>query len=233
MENVYELYSEKLWALADAEYKQFHQKLNPGIDNIMGVRIPAVRKLAKELARDRWREYFTQNQNKYFEETLLQGLAIGNLREDTELVLAQVRDFLPRLRGWALCDVFCGELKLAKKQPQAFWELITECLESDDGNYLRFAVVMMLGHFISDEYIDEILRRLGDISNKEYYVQMAVAWAVSVCFVKQREKTLSFLENCTLDDFTYFKSLQKIRESLRVSGEDKALMLEMKQRRRS
>lgn len=231
MDNVYTLYSEKLKALSDPEYKRFHEKLNPGIDNIIGVRIPAVRKLAKELAREGWREYFAQNQDRYFEETMLQGLTIGNLQENAETVVSEARHFLPKLRGWALCDVFCGELKVAKKQPQIFWSFVLECAEAEDENLIRFAVVMMLSHFIDEEHIDEILMRLGGITNDGYYVRMAVAWAVSVCFVKQREKTLKFLENCPLDDYTYFKALQKIRESFRVGKEDKALMLQLKKMR--
>lgn len=226
--DVYEDYRKRLAGLAEAEYKEFNQKLNPGIDNILGVRVPAVRALAKELAKGGWRDYFAKNEDIYFEETLLQGLTIGFLRGDTDMIVSEIKHFLPKINGWAMCDSFCAGLKIAKKEPALIWGLVRECAESERPFYIRFAVVMMLNHYIGSEHIDEILSRLGKIRHDEYYVKMAVAWAVSVCFVKQREKTLDFLNDCPLDDFTFNKALQKIRESFRVAAEDKELMRELK-----
>ena len=230
MSSIYDEYQAKIIANSEEKYRQFHISLNPGIDNILGVRSPQMKQLAKALARDNWREYFAQNEHKYFEETLLQGLAIGFLRIPLEDIMPEIRAFLPHINGWAICDSFCAGLKLARKESVAFWELIRECSESDKPYYVRFAVVMMLAHFVDDEHIDEILQQVGAISSDEYYVKMGVAWAVSVCFVKQREKTFEFLKNdCSLDKETYNKSLQKIRESFRVSAEDKELLKKIKQ----
>ena len=229
MSNIYSEYQAKIIANSEEKYRQFHMSLNPGIENILGVRSPQMKQLAKELAKDNWREYFTQNEHKYFEETLLQGLAIGFMKIPLEDIMPEIRAFLPYVNGWAICDSFCAGLKVAQKEPVAFWELIRECCESNKPYYVRFAVVMMLAHFVNDEYIDEILQRLGAISSDEYYVKMGVAWAVSVCFVKQRKKTFEFLKSdCTLDRETYNKSLQKIRDSFRVSPEDKEQLKKIK-----
>ena len=227
--SIYNAYQARLIDYSEEEYRKFHVKLNPGIENILGVRSPNMKALAKELAKDNWREYFAENEHKYFEETLLQGLIIGFLRLPIEEIMPEIRAFLPHLNGWALCDSFCAGLKIARKEPEAFWNLIRECSESEKPYYIRFSVVMMLANFVSDEYIDEILQRLGAVSSDEYYVKMGVAWAVSVCFIKQRDKTLEFLkESCPLEKETYNKSIQKIRESFRVSEKDKELLRGMK-----
>ncbi len=232
MSNIYLEYREKLLALAEEDYRQFQANLNPGIGNILGVRIPKLRALAKELAKGDWREYFELNEDVYFEERMLQGIIIGLLKETPDVVFAEIERFLPKINGWAICDSFSSGLKIAKKEPERMWALVQRCSESDKPFFIRFAVVMMMDMFIDDEHIDEILQRLNSISSEEYYVRMGVAWAVSFCFIKQREKTLVFLRDCRLDDFTYNKALQKIRESSRVSDEDKAMLQNMKRSKR-
>lgn len=230
MGNIYEDYRQRLFELSDEGYRQFNIKLSPGIDNIIGVRAPEMKKLAKQLARDDWRSYFSLNEDKYFEETQLQGLCIGFLKEDGDTVFAEVMRFLPKINGWAMCDTFCSGLKLARKEPQRYWDLALESTFSDKPFFIRFGVVMMMSYFIDSEHIDEILNRFAAIRHDEYYVKMGVAWAVSVCFIKQRSKTLEFLKSGPMDDFTFNKSIQKIRESFRVSDEDKEMLKQMKRK---
>ena len=103
------------------------------------------------------------------------------------------------------------------------------CLVKDRREFVaRFGIVMLLDHFITDTYIDEVLQVLDEVSHDGYYVKMAVAWAISICYVKFEEKTMVLLRENTLDDFTYNKSLQKITESYRVTKEDKARIRSMK-----
>ena len=104
------------------------------------------------------------------------------------------------------------------------YEYIQKYLNSDKEYELRFAIVVLMQYFINEDYIDAILQIYDNIRHDGYYVKMAVAWAISVCFVKFREKTLEFLKCSNLDDFTYNKSLQKVRESNRVSKEDKDMV---------
>ena len=90
---------------------------------------------------------------------------------------------------------------------------------------------MMLNYYITEEYIDIVLKSLDKISHDGYYVKMAVAWAVSICFIHFEDKTMDFLKNNNLDDFTYNKSLQKICESLRVNKDTKILIKSMKRKK--
>lgn len=228
MESIYEGFRQRLTELAEPEYQKFASSLLPNTDNVLGVRLPAIRKLAKELAKSDWREYFSQNKNELFEETMLQGLTIGNLNENIETVLDEIRQFIPKITNWSLCDSFCGGLKITINNKARMWDFLMDCIKSDKPYYIRFAVVMMLDYYIDDEHIDEIFKLFDEIKNENYYVKMAVAWAVSMCYVRFPEQTMNYLRRNNLDDFTYNKSLQKICESLKPSLEEKTLIKSMK-----
>ena len=110
------------------------------------------------------------------------------------------------------------------------WDFIQPYLISGREFEIRFAVIMMLAHFIDDDHIDRVIASLDGIRHEGYYVRMGAAWAVSVCYVKYPEKTMRYLKNSNLDDFTYNKSLQKILESYRVDQESKAVIRNMKRK---
>jgi len=230
MADTYEKYREKLREHADAKNEVFLKSLIPGVEDALGVRSPDMRKLAKELYKDNWREYFELNQDKYLEETMLQGSVIGLMKEDIELVLNEVRRYIPKATNWALCDSLCSGLKITKTHKERMWEFLMDYVNSNEAYQIRFAVVMMLAYYIDDEHIKQVLVLLEKIKHEDYYVKMAVAWAVSMCYVNYPALTLEFLKECKLDDFTYNKSLSKICESLKPSAEEKALIKTMKRR---
>ena len=230
MAEIYEKYQERLMALADPKYKKFMASLIPGTENILGVRSPYLKKLAKELSKDDWRAYIEQNRDIYYEETLLQGSVIGLAKADIETVLTDAKRYIPKISNWALCDSFCSGLKITKNNKERVWDFILGYVNSDKPYDIRFAVVMMLDYFIDEEHIQEVLSYFDGIKNDDYYVKMAVAWAVSMCYVNFTEMTMQFLKSSCLDDFTYNKSLQKICESLKPSAEEKAEIKAMKRR---
>jgi len=228
MGNIYEEYRQRLLALAEPEYQKFTSSLIPNADNILGVRTPEIRKLAKELANENWREYFELNEDVYLEETMLQGMTIGYLKADIETILFEIRRFVPKIHNWAVCDSFCVGLKLAQKYREQLWSFLNEYIKYDEPYYIRFAVVMIMNNYIDEEHIEEILKLFNEIEYDDYYVKMAVAWAISMCYIKLPGQTMAFLRNNSLDDFTYNKSLQKICESLKPSPEEKAVIKSMK-----
>lgn len=221
---------ERLFELADEKYRKFQSNLIPGEDRMIGVRLPSLRELAKEIAKGDWREYLNNAQEEYYEEVMLQGLVIGYAKAAPEEILKYTERFVQKITNWGVCDSFCTGLKLAKKEPQMVWGFIQPYLKSDREFELRFAVIMMLAHYISGEYIDQVLSNLDQIRHEGYYVKMGVAWAVSVCYVKYPEKTMTYLKTCSLDDFTFNKSLQKILESYRVDTEAKEMIRSMKRK---
>lgn len=221
---------ERIFELADEGYRQFHSKLVPGTDNVLGVRLPKLRELAKELAKGDWRGYIAVSQAGYYEEVMLQGLVIAYAKADIEEVLRYVAAFVPKINNWAVCDSFCTSLKITQRHRAQVWDFLQPYLGSQKEFELRFGVVMLLGFYIADEYIDQVLALLDSAKHDGYYVKMAVAWALSVCFVKYPEKTMAYLQNSTVDDFTYNKALQKITESFRVDKETKILIRSMKRK---
>lgn len=218
----------QLLELAEPEYQKFSSKLLPNIDNVLGVRLPKLRKLAKQIAKEEGKEFLIRAEDFYFEELMPQGFVIGYLKEDIETVLELVADFVPKINSWSVCDSFCSSLKIAKENEVRVWEFLQPYFSSQKEYEVRFGVVMLLIYFMKEEYLDKIFEILDEIRQDGYYVKMAVAWEVSMCYVNFPERTLAYLKENRLDDFTYHKSLQKIVESLKVSKEEKFFIKSLK-----
>lgn len=205
---------EELLALADPRYREFTASLIPGVGELLGIRIPLLRKIARRIARGDWRAFLDSLEVRYFEERLIEGLVIGYAACPIEEKLERVARFVPRIDNWAVCDCFCWRLRADERE--AMWRFIQPYFRSDAEYDIRFAVVMALGNFVDEEHIDALLGLLGAIRHEGYYARMGVAWAVSVCYVKFPERTEAWLDRCRLDDWTFNRSLQKIVESWRV-----------------
>lgn len=221
---------EQLMELADPEYRQFSAALIPNIRNILGVRLPELRKLAKKTAKSDWRAYLAQAENEFFEETMLQGMVIGYAKADIEEILRYIADFVPKIDNWSVCDSFCSGLKFAKTNKRRVWDFLQPYLASENEYDVRFGVVMLLQYYMDEEHIHSVLGLLDRVRHEGYYAKMAVAWALSICYVKFPEPTMAYLKNNTLDDVTYNKALQKITESYRVDQETKTLIRSMKRK---
>lgn len=219
---------EQLLALREEEYQKFSQKLLPGIDHILGVRAPTLRKIAAKIARADWRRYLEDDDDFYMEEIMLQGMIIGLVKVDAKERLALTRAFIPKIQNWSVCDAFCSGLKFTQQHKALVWEFLQPYFVSRAEYEIRFAVVMFLDYFIDETYLPRGLALLDAIRHEGYYVKMAVAWALSICYVKLPESTLPYLTQNTLDDFTYHKALQKITESYRVDAEEKKMIRGMR-----
>lgn len=217
-----------LFAMQDLKYKEFHGSLCPDMDNIIGVRIPKLREYAKELYKSNNLEDI-KIEDKYYEELVIQGMLIGfQTKAPIEEVIKQVKEFVPKINSWAVCDTFCAGLKITKKYQTEMFKVIKEYLKSKQEYEVRFAIVMLLDYYINDQYIAQVLQILNNISLDKYYVQMANAWALSICLIKYYNKTLEFLKTTKIDDFTYNKGIQKAIESYRITKEQKDYLRTLK-----
>lgn len=212
----------RLRAMADPDYRAFHQKLVPEVDNLLGVRIPALRGLARELARGDWRGYLAAAGTDAYEETMLQGLVLGYARMEIGELLERLREFIPKIGNWAVNDSVCAGLKLVKKHREETLAFLRPYFAGEAEFEVRFAVVMLMDHYIDETYIDEALSLLRTVRHEGYYVKMAVAWALSVCYVKFPERTRPLLQGEAFDPQTRRMALQKIVESNRVDAREKA-----------
>ena len=220
--------------LAEPDFRKFSSSLIPGLAPgfLLGVRLPKLRKIAREMARKDPEGYLRNARCDSFEEIMLQGMVIGNLKGEPNTLFPLIESFLPKIDNWSICDSFCSSLKIAREYPEATWKLLRPLFQDQRAYYVRFAVVMAIFYFIQKPYLPEIFAFLDEISLDSYYVRMAVAWAVSICFREFPEETMTYLETAALDQFTYEKSLQKITESLKTDAKTKALIREMKRKKR-
>lgn len=220
----------ELERLAEKEYQQFSSALIPNAGNLIGVRLPQLRKMAKDITRREWRTFIENEDTIYFEEVMLQGMVIGYARMNQKELLGYMRLFIPRIKNWSVCDSFCNGLKdTMKKNKEVVWEFIQPYLYSDREYEVRFGAVMLF-HYIDEEYIDRLLHYSDTFSHEGYYARMALAWMLSTCFIKFPKRTMLFLEKTSLNTWTYNKALQKITESLRVDKETKVTIKEMKRK---
>lgn len=157
-------------------------------------------------------------------------MLIGLEKGDLETIKKHIEEFIPKIDNWAVCDVFCGGLKITKKNKPEIWEFISKYLKSDKEFEVRFGVVMILSYYIDEEYLKRDFEIFNAIKLDKYYVQMAVAWAISVALVKFYEETVEYLKMADLDDFTYNKGIQKAIESYRITDEQKDILRKMKRK---
>lgn len=221
---------DELLTLADEKYRKFSSSLTPGTDNMLGVRLPALRKIAKQIAKTDWRRYLETARDDSFEETLLQGMVIGYAEVELAERLALIKAYLPKIDNWSICDSFCTGLKFTKAHQEAVWQFLQPCLQSKEVYEIRFGVVMFICYYLEDSYLEPMFRNFNAIDCDNYYVKMAVAWAITSSFTIFPEMTMIYLKANDLDDFTYNKALQKITESRQVNPEMKVRIRCMKRK---
>lgn len=221
---------QRLFELSDKKYQDFHSSLCPGTENIIGVRVPILRNYAKELFKEsEWKQTIKEIDNEYYEEIMLQGMLIGQAKgEDINIILKYVEEYVPKIDNWAICDVFCAGLKITKKYKEEMWDFIQKYINSNKEFEVRFAIVMILDYYIERDYIEEDFKIFDEVKCEEYYVKMAVAWAISICLIKFYDETVKYLKVAKLDDWTYNKSIQKAIESYRITEDRKEYLRSMK-----
>ena len=222
---------ERLLKESESDFQKFSASLIPNIDNVLGVRLPKLRKIANEIYKSSdWQKFLIQNKFEYMEEIILQGMVIGLIKQNPEEILKYIKNFIPKIDNWAVCDSFCNSLKFTKQNKKLVWDFIQPYFMSENEYDKRFGYVMLLEYFITDDYLDEVLKLIDKFKDERYYAQMAVSWALSICFIKYPQKTLKYLRISRLDDWTFNKGISKICESLRVDKDTKTMLKCLKRR---
>lgn len=221
----------ELVRLAEPEYAVFSRRLLPGTENVLGVRLPLLRRLARRIAKGDWAAYLDTAGDGSFEEVMLQGMVIGAICAPPQEVLARTAAFVPKIDNWSVCDSFCSGLKLARTHPEPVWEFLQPYFEYPRPFAVRFAVVMLLFYYIDAQHLPRVLALLEEVHRDEYYVKMAVAWAASMCYAAFPDETLPWLQAARLDEFTYRRTIRKICESHQVNAEQKSHLRALDRRR--
>lgn len=222
-----EIIRAQLYDLQDIKYKDFHCKLIPTVDpdRVIGVRAPAMKALAKELAKTDVSDFLRDLPHKYYDENNLHGLLVMNI-PDYEDSLAEINKFLPFVDNWATCDLL-RPLSFIKHRGELIEE-IKIWLKSEHTYTKRFGMEMLMLHFLDEDFKPDYLEWLAEIRSHEYYVNMMLAWFYATALAKQWEATLPYIENHRLDKWVHNKTIRKAIESFRVTDEQKAYLRTLK-----
>lgn len=208
--------------------------INYKIKNIkhhtFGISIPELRKLAKQIAKNDYVTFLTVNPLNTFELQLLHAFVIGYAKDDINILLNYFGLFIPYVQHWAVCDSLCQSFLIARKYPDVVLSFLSKYITSQKEFESRIVSVILLSHYLTDDYIDDVFVILNKLDSSKYYSRMGVAWALATIMAKYPEKCLQYLksEKNNLDLKTFNKTLQKIKESYRVSDEIKQIVKSMK-----
>ena len=209
----YQKFVDYLFSFEDLEYKNFNSKLVLK-NNLIGIRVPILKKIAKELAKGNYKEFISIMNHNYHEEVLIHGLILGYIKDP----MNYFDDYIKYMDDWQSCDTTISNMKYFK--------------DNQDINYIkkylyhRVGYVILLTYYIKDEYIDELYNIVDNYNSDNYYVKMAVAWLLSYLIIHDKNRAVKYLKKSKLDDFTYNKGIQKAIESKKIK--DKKWLKDLK-----
>ncbi len=212
---------EELFRLQDTAYREFQLGVMPTVDasTVIGVRTPALRKLAKQLGRrDDVDVFLSDLPHTYFDENQLHAFIVSDMR-DYAACVAEVERFLPYVDNWATCDQMSP--RVFKRHRAELLEPIKCWIASDRTYTTRFGVGMLMEHYLDEDFDPVYLDMVAGVTSEEYYVRMMVAWYFATALAKQYDAAIPFLTERRLDDWTHNKTIQKAIESRRISAEQK------------
>lgn len=220
---------DKLIELEDKEYADFQSKLVPNIsrERIIGVRIPKARKLVKEIREEEAKEFLADLPHYYYDENILHGLLISEIK-DYKSTIEELDRFLPFIDNWAVCDIISPKVFRKKENRKELISDIRRWSKSKPTYTARFGLEMLMSHFLGDDFKKEYLEIPLSIKTDEYYLQMMIAWFFATALSKQWEETIKVLTEKKLDTFIQNKTIQKARESRRITREQKEFLKRLK-----
>ena len=220
--------TKRLFELQDEKYADFQAKLTPGIprESFIGVQIPQVRTLAKSYYKDLESADFLQElPHQYYDENMLHGLVLSEMK-DFEACVKAVDAFLPYVDNWAVCDIMSP--KVFRKHKEELLPVIKRWVASDQVYTCRFGIEMLMSHYLDQDYKPEYLEIVAAVRSEEYYVNMMIAWFFATALAKQWDTVIPYIEENRLEPWVHNKTIQKARESYRITPEQKEYLKGLK-----
>lgn len=224
MSTISERIREKLFEMQDLQYRDFQAKLVPTVDKetIIGVRTPAVRKFAREIGRDpEISRFLADLPHQYYDENNLHSFIIERIK-DYEECLGEVERFLPYIDNWATCDT--QSPKVFAKHTEELLGPIRRWIASDRPYTVRYGIGMLMKFYLDENFKVQYLEMVSSVRSEEYYVKMMAAWYFATALAKQYDDAVRYLQDKKLDAWTHNKTIQKARESYRITAEQKAYL---------
>ena len=226
---------EEIFANRDAEYRVFSQKLLPNVspDKILGLRSPMAHSIAKKYANTKeGNDFLTSLPHTHYDENMVHAFILGRTKCSLEEMKLLISRFLPYIDNWGVCDGLSSSLKSSFKSPELVYDFIIGLTKSNHPFTVRFGLVCLLNYYICKEHLEQILSICQKLSKRngcakispaseDYYIDMAIAWLVSFCLIKEYESTIFVIENGLLSPWVHNKSIQKAIESYQISQEKK------------
>lgn len=228
-QNDYTEFKKYLLSLSDEGYKEFNSRIIPDTPNAYGIRMGEIRHIAKEIGKGNAISFIECKKGNFHEELIIEGIVAANIKCEYSKMLALMKYFSQKIYNWAICDSV--SFKGLKKHRQEFLRDIDWFVYNQNPWVQRFGFLCLMQFYLDDEYIDTVFEYVNSINSDFYYVQMIQAWLIATAAAKCRDKTMAFLADNSLNDFTQNKAIQKMRESFRISKEDKEYILRFKRKK--
>lgn len=215
-----------LRSISDSKFKTFNDKIINTSSSTIGVQIPKLRRIAKEISKGNTLEFLNLEMPDIFELHILYALALCSIK-DLKLSIFYLEKFLPKINNWAVCDLLCAEYKIVNSYKNYFIKYIEKLCKSQLEFTVRVGVILLLKFYIKDN-IEESFKIISRIKLDKYYVNMGIAWTLSMCYIHHPNKTLDYLKSTNLNNYIIDKTYQKIIESNQVSSTDKNLVKQLR-----
>ncbi|MCF8094477.1 MAG: DNA alkylation repair protein [Desulfobacteraceae bacterium] len=225
-----ELLLQELKHLSDEKYRAFSRKIVRTKQEVLGVRLPALRKIAKRIAGQCPDKFIIGDKKNIYEMVMLEGLVLSYLDRSFIDLLSMTENFLCRVDNWAQVDSTVSAFRNISREKNKVLPVVEKWLKSENEFFVRAGLVVVLTHYVEKQNLDMIFDLSQRVSHSGYYAYMANAWLISVCMAGFPEQTIRFFKSNTLDDKTHNKAIQKSRESCRVSKEDKDIINKLKRK---
>lgn len=219
---------EQLFALRDERYARFQSALIPNIpkEMVIGVRMPLMRRLAKEITgAEETCDFLTELPHAYYDENILHSVLLSQMK-DYGVCMEAVEAFLPYIDNWAVCD--CLSPKAFAGHKPKLLENIRRWAKSEHVYTCRFGLEMLMTHFLDGDFRPEYLELPAGVKLEDYYAKMMAAWFFATALAKQWDAAVVYLEQNRLEPWTHNKTIQKARESYRISAEQKEYLKTLK-----
>jgi len=216
-----------LKSIGEEDYRNFNRRIISTQYEMLGIRLPALRKIASEIFKGDYPSFLKIHFHDYYELIFLRGLVLAQIKNLEEL-MTYFYPYLEFIDNWAITDSFCGSLKIVPENKDYFLTVIDQLIGTKEEYKVRVALILLLNYYVSAEYLTLIYHYLDSTISDYYYINMARAWLLCEVFIKYQKETLVYLEKNKLDKFTLNKAISKIRDSYRVSKEMKDYLLKYK-----
>lgn len=208
-----------LKSLSEEDYKNFSKKITPTNLDVIGIRVPKLRQIAKTI--DNKEDFLKLSiDSNIFEILMLHGLVLSYIKDFNKFSI-YLKEFTKRVDNWAITDTSASSYKIFNKNKSEGFKLIKELIKSKYTYSKRMGYVLILDYYVKEEYLSDIFSLIKNEKTDEYYIKMAIAWLISVMYIKYKDETYDFLKDNKIDDFIFRKTISKINDSYRVSKEDK------------